>query len=89
MILVKAVTPIFYSRSEGKTFELFGLLEDVVRIQIGAEPHQNNYRKYDKARAVFHCRKEGNQEYPEGRIISNPNNGDWERIHLFDGYVVS
>lgn len=83
------VLPFNHSRSEGKPFELLRLLEDMVGIQIRAEPHENNYRKHDKARTVFHSRKEGNQENPEGGVISDPNKGDRERIHLLDSYIVS
>ena len=58
---------------------------------IGHAKHDNrmirNYLKGpegDKANAVVDCRKEGNQKNPEGSIVSNPNEGDWKRKHLFN-----
>jgi hypothetical protein len=70
--------------SEGKTFELLRLLEDVVRIQISPEPYKNNYGKQYKARTVFHCRKKGQQKNPEDNIIDYPNKGEGVSAPLFD-----
>jgi hypothetical protein len=70
--------------SEGKTFELLRLLDDVVCIQIRAEPDKNNCGKQYKSRTVFHCRKKGQQKNPKGNVISYPNKGEWVRAPLFD-----
>jgi hypothetical protein len=76
--------------SEGKTFVLLRReIEDVVRIQINAEPYKNNYGKQYEARTVFHCREKGQQKNPKDGIISQPNQGEWVSAPLFDCNVVS
>jgi hypothetical protein len=45
--------------SEGKTFVLLRLREDIISIQVSAEPDQNNDGKQYKSRAVVHGRKKG------------------------------
>ena len=49
-------------------------IEKVVRIQIECLSDKNDYGKSDKARAVRHCCKKGQQENPECSIIGQPNN---------------
>jgi hypothetical protein len=70
--------------SEGKTFELLRLLDDVVRIQISSEPDKNNYGKQYKSRPIFHGRKEGQQKNPKGDIIGYPDQNKWMCERLFD-----
>ena len=70
--------------SEGKTFELLRF-EDIVRIQVSQQSHRNYYGKCYKARAVFHWRKEGEQEDPKDGIKSPKNHpGEWVVEPLFD-----
>jgi hypothetical protein len=71
--------------SEGKAFVLLRReIEDVVRIQINAEPYKYNCGKQYKARTVFHCRKKGKQKNPKDGIISYSNKGEWVSVPLFD-----
>jgi hypothetical protein len=80
-----SVLSLNYSwNSEGKTFVLLRLLEDVVRIQIKTEPYKNNHGKRNKADTVVDCRKKGKQKNPEGSIVSRPNKGEWVSAPLFD-----
>jgi hypothetical protein len=71
-------------KTEGKTFELLRLLEDVVGIQIEQQPYKNNYGKHDKALTVFHAREKGKQKNPKDSIISYPDEREWVSTPLFD-----
>lgn len=57
---------------------LWGEIEKVIRIHIQRQPYQDNDGKCYEARAVGHCCEERKQEYPEGRIVSQPD--DRERM---------
>ena len=76
--------------SEGKTFVLLRLREDVIGIQISAEPDKNNYGKQYKARPVFHCCKKGKQKNPEYGIVKDKNYSiEWIGESLFNRYLAS
>lgn len=51
----------------------WGEIEKVIRIQIERQSHKNDDCEGDKARAVGHRRKKGQQEHPEGNVISLSN----------------
>jgi hypothetical protein len=59
-------------------------IEKVVRVKIKRQPYENDDRKGDKARTVSHRRKKGQQEHPEGNVISLSNQRKWMRECLFD-----
>jgi len=59
-------------------------IEEVIRIKIERQSNKNDDGKDDKARAVGHRRKKGQQEHPEGNVISLSNQGKWMRECLFD-----
>ena len=70
--------------SERETSKLLHF-KDVVRIQIGTEPHENNDGKYYKARTVFYWRKKGQQKKPESGIkCPKCHPGEWVIEPLFD-----
>jgi hypothetical protein len=65
-----SVLSLSYSwNSEGKSFELFWR-EDVVRVQISAEPGKNNYGQRYKARTIFDWCKKGEQKNKKDSIKS-------------------
>lgn len=70
--------------SEGKTFILLRLLEDMVGIQIQQQPYSNNGGKHDKSGTVFHAREKGQQKNPKDDIVSHPNKGEWVSVPLLD-----
>jgi len=68
---------------------LLRLGEDMIGVQISAEPDKDNDRKQDKARPVFHGCKKGQQKNPKDNVISYPDQGEGMRTSLFDRLIVS
>lgn len=48
-------------------------IEKVIRVKIKRQSNKNDDGKGDKARAVGHRRKKGQQEHPEGNVVSLSN----------------
>jgi hypothetical protein len=48
-------------------------VEKVIRVKIERQPDENDDRKGDKACAVGHRGKKGQQEHPNCRIVNSPN----------------
>ncbi|MCA9896875.1 MAG: hypothetical protein H6654_07370 [Ardenticatenaceae bacterium] len=63
-------------------------IEKVIRVKVERQPDENDDRKGDKARAVSHRCKKGQQEYPKCRIVNPPNDCEWMRGCLFDSNMV-
>jgi hypothetical protein len=59
-------------------------LEDIVGIEIDAQPYQNDHSECDIACTIFDGREEGKQKDPEGGIIGFPNEGEGVGEPLFD-----
>jgi len=70
--------------SEGKLFKLRRLSDNVVGVQIRAEPDNDNDGEQNKPRTVSHCRKKGQQKNPEGDVIGDPDQGQRMGVSLFD-----
>ena len=59
-------------------------IEEVVRIKIERQSNKNDDGEGDKARAVGHRRKKGQQEHPECKVIRLSKQRKWVRECLFD-----
>lgn len=67
---------------------LWGEIERVICIKIERQSNNNNDGKGDKACAVGHHGKKGQQEHPKCRIVNSPNDCEWMRGCLFDRNVI-
>ena len=63
-------------------------IEKVVCIHIERQSNKNDDGKGDKARAVGHRRKKGQQEHPECDAVSASDQRKWVRECLFDRNVI-
>ena len=63
-------------------------IEKVIRVKVECQSDRNDHGKGDKARAVGHRCKKGQQEHPEGNVVNLSNQRKWMCECLFDRNVV-
>ena len=49
--------------------------EDLVGVQVGHQPDEDDHSEQDEAGTISHASKEGQQEDPEGQVISRADQG--------------